>query len=267
MIFDYVFMRYAFAAVILIAVMTPFIGNVIVLKRRSTVGDALSHTGLAGIAIGVFAGINPVMTAVAVSICAAVAMEFFRTAFKRYSEISTAIIMSAGLGLAAVFSGLAQDSAGFNSYLFGSILLVTLPEIAAISALALIVALFNIIFYKPMMYITFDEEGARLFGIKARLLNILFNILTAVVVSVAVKTVGVLLISSLIVLPSACAMQVSRGYRSNLILSIIFALLFSTAGLVIAFYAGLQPGGTIVLTGLAVLLVTIIMSKSRKNRQ
>lgn len=265
MIFDYIFMRYAFAAVILIAVMTPFIGNVIVLKRLSAVGDALSHMGLAGIAIGVFAGINPVFMAVIASILAAVLMEFFRAAFKRYSEISTAIVMSAGLGLAAVFSGLAQDSAGFNSYLFGSVLLVTLPEIAVLFALAIVVILINIIFYKQLMYITFDEESAKLSGIKTRLLNISFNILTAIIVSVSIKTVGVLLISSLIILPAACAMQVSRSYRSNLIISVVFALLISIGGLATAFYADLRPSGTIALIGLAILLVLIILRKKFKS--
>ena len=260
-------MRYAFAAVILIAIMTPFIGNVIVLKRMSSIGDALSHMGLAGIAIGVFAGVNPVMTAVVVSVFAAVAMEFFRSAFKRYSEISIAVIMSAGLGFAAVFSGLAEDSAGFNSYLFGSVLLVTLPEIIVLSVLTAIVILFNIIFYKYFMHITFDEESAKLSGIKTRLLNICFNILTAVVVSVSIKTVGVLLISSLIILPVACAMQVSRSYRSNLINSVIFALLFTTAGLTLSFYADLRPSGTIALTGLAILIILIISNVTRKRNR
>jgi len=261
MILSYIFMQNAFAAVILIAIMTSMIGNVIVLKRMSSVGDALSHTGLAGIAIGVFAGVNPVVMAVIVSVAAAVIMEFFRSAFTRYSEISTAVILSAGLGLAAVFSGLARDASGFNSYLFGSALLVTVPEIILLAAMALVVALFSIIFYRQLMYITFDEEGAKLSGIPVNRINVIFSVLTAVVVSVSARTVGALVVSSLIVIPIACAMMVSKSYKKTLVMSIVFAMLFTLLGLTIAFYTGARPGGTIVLFGVAVLLAIIIVKR------
>ena len=125
MIFEYAFMRKAFAVGILLAIIVPCIGIIVVLKRLSMIGDALSHSSLAGIAAGLVFNINPILGAIIASLASAFSIEFIRKKLPKYSEMSIAIIMSAGVGLAGVLSGFVKDSAAFNSFLFGSIVAIT----------------------------------------------------------------------------------------------------------------------------------------------
>lgn len=256
-------MQRAFIVAVLISIMTPMIGNVIVLKRLSTIGDALSHAGLAGVAIGLCAGINPVLSAVIISVFAAMTIEYIRRGFPNYSELATAIVLSFGVGLAAVFSGFVKNAATFNSFLFGSIVAISDMEMWAVVALSVVVIITAVILHRELFYITFDEEGAALSGVAVKTVNLVFTVLTAIVVSVASRTVGVLVISSLMVVPVACAMLVSRSYKQNIVFSVIFALCFTITGLLITAFYDIKPGGAIVLVGIAVLLVLLLMRKRR----
>lgn len=128
-ILQYTFMQRAFLSGILLAVITPFIGITIVLKRMSMIGDALSHASLAGVALGLILGINPVAGAGVICILAALGIESIRKKLPRYSEMAITIIMSAGIGLAGVLSGYVKSSANFNSFLFGSIVSVSREEL------------------------------------------------------------------------------------------------------------------------------------------
>ena len=119
-----------------------------------------------------------------------------------------------------------------------------------------------VIFYKPMFYITFDEEAARLSGIKTNFLKICFSILVAFTVAVSMRIVGVLLISSLMVIPVATSLQLSNSFKSGFIYSNIFGLLSVVFGLVLSFYLDVAPGGTIVLISLAFLLLVLFFKKS-----
>ncbi len=121
MLFQYDFMRKAFIVGILLAVIVPCIGIIVVLRRLSMTGDALSHTSLAGVAIGLILGVNPVLGASVACIIAAFGIEYIRKRFPKYSEISIAVVMSAGVGLAGVLSGFVHNTANFNNFLFGSI--------------------------------------------------------------------------------------------------------------------------------------------------
>ncbi len=256
-IFTYGFIQRAFIVGLFISVMTPMIGNIIVLKRLSSVGDALSHASLAGVAIGLCFSQSPVVAAVLFSCLAALAIEYFRRFFPRYSEISTTLVLSLGVGLAAVFSGFVKNSAGFNSFLFGSIVAISPFETAAVTLLSVMVIIISLLLYRELFYIAFDEEGAALSGVRVKTINFVFTLLTAIVVSVSARTVGALVISSLMVIPVACAMMISKSYKSNIILSVLFAVIFTTAGLVISCFWDIAPGGTIVLIGIAVLIILL----------
>jgi zinc transport system permease protein len=266
--FSYGFLQRAFLVAILISIMTPLVGNVIVLKRLSSVGDALAHNSLAGVAIGLFLGMNPVFFAVIISIVAALIIEVLRRAFPKYSEIATNVVLSLGVGLAAVFSSFTSSAVSFNSFLFGSIVMVSNEELYTILFLGIIVTIVSIKFYNELLYITFDEEGAILAGVKVKMINLIHTILVAVVISISARTVGALVMSSLIVLPVATSMQISNSYKSNLILSIIFAIIFTTVGIVISYVYDLKPGGTITLVGVAILVLTLLANVIlRKIRQ
>jgi zinc transport system permease protein len=257
-IFQYEFMQRAFVVGILIAVITPCIGVIVVLKRLSMIGDSLSHSSLAGVAAGLAFGINPILGAVVSSVAAAFGIEKIRKSFPKYSEIAIAVIMSAGVGLAGILSGFVKNSSSFSSFLFGSIVAIPDFELYMVIGLSAVVILAVILLYKELFYITFDEESAKLSGIPIKSINFIFTLLTAITISISARTVGTLVISSLMVLPVATAMQIAKSYKQTVIFSIIFAVLFTITGLYISYYADFKPGGTIVLVGVLTLLCVLV---------
>lgn len=259
------FMRRAFIVGILLAIIVPCIGLIVVLKRLSMIGDALSHTSLAGVAAGLIMGVNPIVGAVAACIAAALGIEAIRKKIPQYSEMSIAIVMSAGIGLAGVLSGFVKNSANFNSFLFGSIVAISDFEMLLVILISCSVMLTFLLLYKELFYIAFDERGARLAGIPVKIINFIFTILTAVTVSVAARTVGALIISSLMVVPVACSMQFGKSYRQTLLYSVGFAVFFTVTGLFISYYFRLKPGATIVLIGVLCLVVILLFKKSREK--
>lgn len=256
-IFTMAFMQRALVVAVLISIITPLIGNVIVLKRLSTIGDALSHSGLAGVAIGLCFGFNPVISAVVFSMLAAIVIEYIRRSFHGYSEIATAIVLSFAVGVTAVFSGFVKNAANFNSFLFGSVVAISQTELYTVIILSIVVLMAAILLYRELFYIAFDEEGAALSGIPVKTVNMVFTLMTAVVVAVASRTVGALVISSLMIIPVACSMLVSKSYLTNVLLSVLFAVFFTITGLIVTAFYDIKPGGTIVLVGIATLLVLL----------
>jgi zinc transport system permease protein len=262
-IFQYAFMQKAFLVGVLLAVIIPLIGVIVVLKRLSMIGDALSHTSLAGVAIGLILGINPIVGAVVVCVAAAFSIEAIRKSLPKYAEISISIIMSVGIGLASVLSGFVEDGAAFNSFLFGSIVAITDTEVVLVIIVTLIVVVTFILLYKELMFITFDEQGAELAGVPVKKINFVITLLTAITVSVAARSVGALIVSSLMVIPVACAMQLANSYKKMVVYSVIFGLIFTIAGLFLSYYWNLKPGGTIVLIGVVVLIPLMIAKREK----
>ena len=262
-ILQYDFMRRAFLVGLLISVIVPCVGVVVVLKRLSMIGDALSHTSLAGVAAGLILGVNPILGAVVMCTAAALSIEFIRKRMPRYQEMSIAIIMSAGIGLAGVLSGFVPGNANFNSFLFGSIVAIDDFELWMVAVISCLVLLCFIVFYRELFFIALDERAARLAGVPVGAINFAFTILTAACVSVAARTVGALIVSSLMVIPTACAMRFARSYRQTVLYSVGFAVFFMLVGLVAAFYLGLRPGGAVVLTGVICLSLILVLGGRR----
>lgn len=268
---EYLFMQRALLAGVLLAVIIPCIGMVVVLKRLSMIGDALSHTSLAGVAGGLLMGINPILGAIVATIVAALGIEAVRKRIPQYAELSIAIIMSAGIGLAGVLSGFVKNASNFNSFLFGSIVAISDFELLLVVLISIAVMLAFLLLYKELFYLALDERSARLAGVPVKTVSFLFTILTAVTVSIAARTVGALVVSSLMVLPVACAMQLRQSFKKTLLFSVCFAVFFMVAGLILAYYARLRPGGTIVLLGVVTLLMILlwrsILAHTKKNRR
>lgn len=260
-ILEYDFMRRAFIVGILLAIIIPCIGVIVVLKRLSMIGDALSHTSLAGVAAGLLLGINPILGAIIITIFASFGIEAIRKKIPKYSEMSIAIIMSAGIGLAGVLSSFVSNSANFNSFLFGSIVAISNFEMVLVIAISAIVIISFLLLYKELFYIALDERLARLSGVPVKKINFVFTILTAITVSIAARTVGALIVSSIMVVPIACSMQFAKSYKDTVIYSILFGVLFTILGLFISYYLSLRPGATIVLIGVIFLLVILIIKR------
>ena len=250
-IFEYPFMQRAFLVGVLLALIIPCVGIVIVLKRLSMIGDALSHTSLAGVAAGLLFNINPVLGATAACVAAAFGIEAIRKKLPRYAEMSIAIILSAGVGLAGVLSGFVRSAASFNSFLFGSIVAISDGELYTVAVVSGIIVLAFLFLYKELFYLALDERAARMSGIPVGIINSVFTVLIAVTVSIAARTVGALIVSS--------RMQLGRSYKQTVLWSIAFAEGFTVGGLFLSYYVGLKPGGTIVLLGVACLLLLLIL--------
>jgi zinc transport system permease protein len=261
-IFEYDFMRRAFAVGILLAVIIPCIGIIVVLKRLSMIGDALSHASLAGVAAGLIMGINPIVGAGAACVAAALSIEAIRKKLPKYAEMSIAIIMSASVGLAGVLSGFVKNAANFNSFLFGSIVAVSDFEMILVVCVSFAVMAAFVLLYKELFYVALDERAARIAGVPVRTVNFVFTVLTAVTVAVASRTVGALIVSAMMVVPTACAMQLGKSYKQTVICSVVFAVAFTAVGLFVSYYARLKPGGTIVLIGVACFLLILFVKKA-----
>lgn len=262
-IFKFEFMQNAFIVGVLIAVIIPLIGVIVVLKRLSPIGDALSHVSLAGVAAGLAFGFNPIFGALIFAVTAALSIERIRKSIPKYAEISTVIITSLGVGLAAIFSGYVKN-ANFNSFLFGSLVAITPFELYMVIGLSIVVVAVLFFMYKALFYMAFDEESATLAGIPVKLVGTVFTIITAVAISISARVVGALVVSSIMVLPVAVSMQVAKSFKQVTILSVLFSVFFVVAGLFISYYFDLKPGGTIVITGVVTLAAMFLLKKRKQ---
>ena len=268
--FEYAFMQRAFLAGIILGIAIPCVGVVVVLKRLSMMGDALSHTSLAGVAAGLIGGIDPVLGATIACLGAAGAVEFIRRRFEGHAELAIAVVMSCGIGLAGVLSGFVPNAASFSSFLFGSIVAVDTNQLIAVSIVGAAVLVLCVLMRKELFWVTLDERAARLAGVRVKLVNAAFIVITALAVSVGARTVGALIVSSMMVVPVACALQVAKSWRATVIVSCGIGLATTAAGLWLSYAFGLKPGGTIVLLGVALLLAIIagkrLVEKARGTR-
>jgi zinc transport system permease protein len=264
-IFEYAFMVRALWVGLLISLTAPLIGQTIVLRRMSMVGDAVAHTTLAGVAIGLILGIDPLLSALVTSVIGVVVVDVLRSRLPHYAEVSIAILMSLGIGLAGTLSSFVRDTNRFASFLFGSIVAISEQEVVMITIVVAIVALVYLMFYKEIFAVTFDETMAAFSGMPVKLINFVTMLLLGITLSIAAKTVGSLILSSLLVLPVASALQVAKSYRTTLLWAIGFSLLTMMGGLVASFYFGLKPGGAVVLLAVA-LYAVLLMIRGGKRR-
>ena len=263
-IFQYAFMRRAFIVGIILAVIIPCVGVVVVLKRLSMMGDALSHSSLAGVTLGLIMGINPVLGAMISCIIAAFGIELIRKKMPQHAELAIAIIMSTGIGLAGVLSGFVKNTANFNSFLFGSIVAISDFELFLVIGIGMIVLVSFILLYRELFFMSFNEHGAKLAGVPVNMINRIFTLLIAVTVAIAARTVGSLIVSAMMVVPVACSLQWAKSYKQTVIFSALFGILFMISGLCLAYYVGLKPGGTIVLIGVICFILSLMIKKIRK---
>lgn len=257
-ILSFDFMQRAFAAGIITALLASVMGVFIVLRRMSLVGDSLSHAALAGVAGGMLFGIYPFYGALIFSGAAAVFIELIRSAFKKYSEVALAVVMSGGMGLAVVLISLGKSfNADLMSYLFGSLVAVSPLDLIIISIVGFFIMVSMILLYRELFSVTFDEEAAGLAGIPVQAVNIYFTLMTALVVALSVRVVGALLISALMVIPAAVSLQLAKSFKSTFIIAVGVALFSVITGLYTSFIFDLAPGGTIVLIASAILMIVI----------
>jgi len=248
---EYGFMHRAFAAGAVTALICPAIGVFLIPRRLSLIADTLSHVALAGVALGLVVGISPVLGALLVTLAGAVGMERLRARGVLQGDAALAVFLSGGFAVAVVLISLAR---GFNAdlfaILFGSILTVTTGDVWLILALGATVILAIGGFYRQLLAITLNEDLARTSGVPVGALNLLLTLLTALTTVVAMRMVGVLLVSAMIVIPALTGVALGRSFHTATAVAIGVALLSMTGGLIAAYYLRLAAGGAVVLTAL-----------------
>lgn len=274
-LFQQDFMLRALIAGVLLGVLAPLLGTFVVVRRLSFIADTLGHFSLVGISVSLFLtslGITiffekPLYLGIVFSIVGGLLIEFFRRSYNSFQEISMVIVISLGSALSAIFFSLSKKTGSLYNYLFGSILTVTNYYVVLILITAIIVALLFIFFGKQILAVSFDESSAKFFGINVNIFQFVFIIMLSVVVSVLLEAAGVLLISSMMVIPVAAGMKLGWSYRSTLIISIVFSEISVWFGLWTAYAINIPSGAAIVSINIFILLfITVIKKIVTKSR-
>lgn len=256
----YSFILRGLAAGVIISLVAPLIGIFLVLRRYSLIADTLSHVSLAGVALGLLLKFNPLISAILAALLSSLAIEKLRISKKVYGESALAIFLSGSLALAIVILSLAH---GFNvdlfNYLFGSIVTVKESDVIVITIVALFITLLVVAFFKELVYVTFDEEAARVSGINTYFIDLLLISLAALAVSFSIPIIGVLLISALVVVPVLSALQFKLGFKATIIWAEVISVTSVISGIFISYYLNLSSGGTIVLLTLLIFFLTFFL--------
>lgn len=266
-IFNYDFILRGFAAGLAVAFVAPLIGTFLVLKRYSLIADTLAHVSLAGVSLGFLLGVNPIMTALGITVASSFGIERLRSSRHIYGESVLALFLSGSLALATVLLSIGH---GFNAsilnYLFGSLVTVTNTDVRTIVILAAVTAIVVWLFFKELIYVSFDEQSAQVSGIPVRLINAILIILAALTISLAIPIIGVLMISALVVIPVISALQLRQGFGATIFWAEVISLFSVIAGMIASFYLNLSTGGTTVLIMLTIFGAIMIVKKNLQKK-
>ena len=266
---QYGFMHRAILVGLCIGVMAPLIGTFLVHRQLALIGDALAHTGFAGVAVGLFVnavfdlGVSPYFTAVVVAMIAALLIELISEVTDAYNDVSMAIVLSTGFALGTTLISINAGglAVGVNQFLFGNLSTVSADSASLLLILfAVIVGVVGLT-RNQLLYVTFDETAAAVSGLSVRWYNRIMVMPTAMVVVGAMQIMGVILVAAMLVVPVAGAAQVSRSFNESILVSIVLAELAVILGMGVSYYGGATAGGVIVLVAVGIYVVAVVVGK------
>jgi len=266
------FMQRAILAALLVGAVAPMVGIFVVQRRMSLIGDGMGHVALAGVAIGVLTDQSPVLTALVAAVIAAVVIEILRARGRTSGDQALAIIFYGGIAAGVVIISKAPDGTPANlmKYLFGSILTVRQDDLVIFAVLAVVIAVTTWVLRPRLFAVANDEEYARAVGLPVLALNIVLAVLTATTVVIAMRIVGLLLISALMIVPNAAAQLFARSFSSGVRWAIALGLVSAVGGVVASYPLNTPSGGTIVLVAIGLFLVisisTSVVQRVHGNR-
>ncbi|MCD9198527.1 metal ABC transporter permease [Aeromicrobium wangtongii] len=268
---DYDFMRRALVAAVFTGLAAPAIGTFLVQRRLALLGDGLGHVALTGVALGLLTGIAPIVTAVVVAAVGAIVIELLRIYGRTSADVALAMLFYGGIAGGVLLTNLADESAAsLNAYLFGAITTVSNGDLVLVGVLGLLVVVLSLGLSPQLFAVCQDEEHAKVSGVPVRLYSILIAVLAAVTITVAMRTVGLLLVSALMVVPVAASQQLTRSFRTTHLAAMAIGLVAAVGGLFASYEIDTQPGPTIVILALAIFvvasLVAIATSRLRARR-
>ena len=253
----YPFMQRALLAALLTGLIAPAIGTYIVQRRLSLLGDGLGHVAIAGVGLALLTGAAPLPIAVVVCVVGAIIVEVLRQQGKASGDVGLAILFYGGLAAGVLMSGIAGAGTGaLSQYLFGSLTTVTPADLVLVSVLAVVVLVLTIGLAPQLFAVSTDEEFARTQGLRVKVYNIMIVVLAAVTVTLAMRTVGLLLVSAMMVMPVAAAQNLVRGLFASFWCSMIIGVVVAVGGAAGSFYADTAPGALIVVLAIAVFMIS-----------
>jgi zinc transport system permease protein len=248
----YDFMVRALLGAFFTGLAAPAVGTYLVQRRLALMGDGIGHIAVTGVALGLLTGTSPTVTAIVVAALGAVLIELIREKGGASGDVALALMFYGGIAGGVLLIGLdGQGASALQGFLFGSITTISPTDVWVTVALAGLIVLVAVGLSPQLFAVAQDQEFARVAGLRVRVYNILVAVMAAVTVTVAMRTVGLLLVSALMVVPVATSQQMTRGFRSTLFLSMALGTLAALGGVLVSGYVDVAPGATIVLLALA----------------
>jgi zinc transport system permease protein len=246
----------------------PAVGTYLVQRRLALMGDGIGHVAVTGVALGLLTGTSPILTAVVVATLGAILIEVIREKGRASGDVALAMLFYGGIAGGVLITGLAgQSAATLNMYLFGSLLSISPTDVWLTVALAAVLVIVAVGLSPQLFAVAQDQEFAKVTGLNVRAYNILVAVMAAVTVTVAMRTVGLLLVSALMVVPVATSQQLTRGFRATLFAAMALGTAASLAGVLASVYIDVAPGPAIVLIALAGFLVAWPFGMFLRRRQ
>ncbi|WP_030761775.1 metal ABC transporter permease [Streptomyces griseus] len=263
------FMQRALLAAVLVGITAPAVGIYLVQRRQALMGDGIGHVAMTGVGLGFLLNSSPVWMATLVAVAGSVAMELIRAYGKTRGDLALALLFYGGMAGGVLLINLSPtgSNANLTSYLFGSLSTVSPEDVTAISVLAAFVVLVTVGLRRQLFAVSQDEEFARVTGLPVRLLNLLIAVTAAVTVTVAMRVVGLLLVSALMVVPVAAAQQLSKSFRATFVLAVATGVAVTLAGTVTTYYVDVPPGSTIVLYAIGVFVLMTLLAAPLARRR
>ncbi|WP_037890839.1 metal ABC transporter permease [Streptomyces sp. NRRL S-87] len=263
------FMQRALIAATLVGITAPAIGTYLVQRRQAVMGDGIGHVAMTGVALGFLFQTSPVWMATLVAVVGAVGMELIRSRGKTSGDIALAVLFYGGMAGGVMIVNLAPGGSTANliSYMFGSITTVAPEDVLAVAVLAVAVIAVTLGLRRQLFAVCQDEEFARVTGLPVRALNLLLAVTAAVTVTVAMRIVGLLLVSAMMVIPVAAAQRVTKGFTATLLTAVAIGTAVSLTGTVTTYYVDAPSGGAIVLLAIGVFLAMSLLSAPLARRR
>lgn len=260
------FMRNALLAALVVGLAAPMVGIFLVQRRLSLIGDGLGHVALAGVAIGVVTQSSPVWTALVTAALAGVVIELMRARGRTSGDQALALMFYGGIAAGVVIINRSDGSqtGTLTGYLFGAITTTTRQDVVVFAALCAVIVAVTLVLRQRLFAVAGDEEYARASGLPVLALNVVLAVLTAVTVVVAMRVIGLLLISALMIIPNAAAQQIAGSFRSAGWWSVLFGVVAAVGGVTTSYYADTASGGTIVLLCIALFALAALAGALRR---
>ncbi|MGW5650031.1 metal ABC transporter permease [Streptomyces humi] len=266
---NYAFMQRALLAAVLVGITAPAVGIYLVQRRQALMGDGIGHVAMTGVGLGFLLSTSPVWMATAVSVLGAILMELIRWYGRTRGDIALAMLFYGGMAGGVMLINLAPGGSNANlmSYLFGSLSTVSESDVTAICVLAAFVLVVTLGLRRQLFAVSQDEEFARVTGLPVRALNLLTAVTAAVTVTVAMRVVGLLLVSALMVVPVAAAQQLSRSFAATFAIAVAIGVTVSIGGTITSYYQYVPPGATIVLLTIAAFFALSVLAAPLARRR